>query len=201
MIISPNALSSHNTLNCSVDTNILIAIYNEEDRLHQDALKLINHVNNNLYIGFAVLDETVITFGRKIREIMGKIISFYSKLNLKIPKEKIIDEEEKLLSQLNSENPRNENFHKFIIKKAREIRGKCSSNMEIIRELLRLHKELNDANHILCVITNRILKINNNINFCLYTFEYINSYKEKIKEILDVIDDIKFKDDNDKKYL
>ncbi len=201
MNISPNVLLSHNKfLNCAVDTNILIAVYNEEDRLHQDVLKLIININN-LYIGVSVLDEALITFGRKIREILGKIILFYSKLDLKRQEEDIINEENKLLSQLNAENPRNENFHKFIIKKAREIRRNCSTNEELIEKLLRLHKELNDAGHILKKIIDRISNINSEINLCPYSFKNSKRYNDKIREIIDLIKDIKFKDDNDKKIF
>jgi predicted nucleic acid-binding protein len=201
MSISPNILSNRNYIsNCSVDTNILIAVYNEEDRLHQSALKLMNCVNN-LYIGFAVIDETIITFGRKIREVMARIILFYSKLNLKSPEDEIINKEDELLSQLNTENPRNINFHKFIIKKAREIRKKSSSNREIIHGLIRLHKELNDASHILDTIINKILNVNSNINFYPYFIRSSDSYNKKLKDVLDTIDDIKFKDDNDKRIF
>ncbi|WP_297318761.1 hypothetical protein [Methanocaldococcus sp.] len=201
MNISPNILSNHNNVsNCAVDTNILIAVYNDEDRLHQDALELMKHINN-LYIGHSVIDETCITFGKKIREVISKVVLFYSKLDLKSREEEIIKMENDLLSQLNSENPQNVNFHKFIIKKSREIRKKSSSNNDIIKGLLRLHKELNDAVCILNTITNKILSINSEINFYPYTFVNNKRYNDKIREVTELIKDIKFKDSNDKKIF
>lgn len=67
-------------MNFSIDTNVIIGIVNEKDRLHDISLNMMrDKQNEKLFICQTALKESQTVFRTRINEIMGDIIQFLPK--------------------------------------------------------------------------------------------------------------------------
>lgn len=67
-------------MNFSIDTNVIIGIVNDKDRLHGISLNLMrDKQNEKLFICITALKESQTVFRTRINEIMGDIIQFLPK--------------------------------------------------------------------------------------------------------------------------
>lgn len=67
-------------MNFSIDTNVIIGIVNDKDRLHDISLNLMrDKQNKKLFICRTALKESQTVFRTRINEIMGDIIQFLPK--------------------------------------------------------------------------------------------------------------------------
>uniref|UniRef100_A9A6W1 PIN domain-containing protein n=1 Tax=Methanococcus maripaludis (strain C6 / ATCC BAA-1332) TaxID=444158 RepID=A9A6W1_METM6 len=187
--------------NCTVDTNIIIGVFNETDSFHNDCTNLLINLKR-LYVPFSACSEASKTFSNKVYQALGPIIRFYAFENLKLDHYELCEKENKLLEELDELFPHNQNFNKFAIRHAREIRQKYYKNNEVVRELTNFAKNLANRNTFLNIFDKKIKDINSEILYKEYIPDLSDKkHNKKYMAINECLNAVVFKDPPDKKIF
>ncbi len=179
-------------LRIAIDTNILIGLINEEDRLHESSIKLVTSVDI-LLVSTSVVMETVNTFTKKVLDV-------FTDVNQYILSSKQVNHSE-LVEYLNKKRPRYVNFNKYVAKKVTELWEKHRDVFTVFIEITRELRELADFEKIMDFIEQ---KLDVNATLELYGVDRGNSTDlEMFEEILNELEEcnITFKDNFDREIF
>ncbi len=185
----------------AADTNVLIGLINEDDRLHDDCVELVKRADK-LFFPKTALVETVTGFSRKTLEVLADAFQFVLTTGKA--------EYSALLGFLNKKRPRYNNFNKYIAKQFSKTWEKYGDPYFVFRELSQVVRELLDLDKIDEYLTKRLSA---KLNMCkdelesklhVYKIDWGNSRDlELYRSISEKLRDrgIVFKDDFDREIF
>ena len=145
-----NSCQTSKPLNVAVDTNIIIGIINEEDRLHKDCIELVKRVDK-LFLSRISIIETISVFPKKALEVLADVFQFILKFG------KI--ESSTLLESLDKKRPQYNNINRYVVRYALESWNKHRDAYDVFEEISNMLRELMEFDRVVKFVGDRISKI------------------------------------------
>jgi len=179
-------------MNFSIDTNVIIGIVNDRDRLHVVSNNLMESKRNErMFICRTALNESRTVFRTKINELLAEIIRFLPNLlqNSKLSLKESHIQLDEIFKQLKIIKPDSINFQNLVYRDCIDFIKREHGNIKLLPSFL---SEMSTK------YSNSIIKKLQDSNM---SFELINLDYKRLSDVKKSLHDIHFNDTNDERIF